>query len=82
MTVVIPVPIHSGMKLYSIPDAAARLGISRQRLHVLIQTGKARATRIGREFALTATEVARLEQKSRARKARQGAVRHELVRNE
>lgn len=63
------------MKLYSIPEAASRVGISRQRLYELVKEGKVVGTRVGREYAISAREVARLEQKVRLRKRREAANR-------
>jgi len=62
------------MALYSIPEAARRVGISRQRLYDLVREGKIRGTRVGHSYILDAREVARLEQKVRARKAREAMV--------
>lgn len=45
----------------SIPEAAARLGVTRQRVHQWIQSGHLRAIRIGGRWIVSAREVEKFE---------------------
>jgi excisionase family DNA binding protein len=53
--------------LLSITEASERIGITRQRLHKLIENGQIRATRIGRYLYIEASEVERYLQLPKGR---------------
>ena len=54
--------------MLSIPQAAERLGITRQRAHQLVQSGELKATQVGRAWVIEEEEVQkRLDNKKEGR---------------
>lgn len=60
--------------LLTIPQAAQRLELSRQRVHKLVASGRIKAQRIGRDYMIESRELTRFEQLPRVdgRKSRNG----------
>ena len=53
--------------MLSVPQTAARLGISRQRVHQLVQSGELTATQVGRAWVIDESEVQKRLDKKKGR---------------
>lgn len=55
-------------KLLSITEAARALGVSRQRVHQLISSGKIKAIRVGRQYVIPSQELQKYTRRKRHEK--------------
>ena len=65
------------MKMIGTTEAAKRLGISAERVRVLIESGRLKAQRIGREYAINPADLAAVKDRKpgRPRKSRKSTKR-------